>query len=592
LKNSIPIQVVLLVTVMTARAAGSVWHVPGEMSTIQAGINAAAAGDTILIACGVYLEHDIVLRSGITVRGSNSDSACVVIDARQQGRVMDCVDLHPGPTIERLTIRGGRTPDGYNAAMGGGVRVLRSELKITDCVLKENTARLGGGLGARESTVHMTACTIQENEAVDDDWAAGGGLWCRDASGSLDSCRFIANSAASDTLPGDGGGLFCKASGLLLSDCSFTDNYTGGGAGAFYSVDGDTTRAERCFFTGNEARWGGALYLEDSRAHLEDCEISDNRATTGGAIMLTRNASPHLEGCLLAGNQSTVYGGGAVESWVAAPRFVQCRFVSNHAATQGGGVRSSGSFPDLSDCLLADNSAGSRGGAIWSTGGWIEVRGCTIAGNSALEGAGYYGQESGLVDLERTIIAFSPAGESVAATGYVHFRAGCCNIFGNAGGDWVEVLESQTADSTNFSADPMFCDREAGNYEIHSASPCAPASSGPCHLIGAFPVGCGLSGIAQDRLPELTTVRVWPNPFNPRASIRFSLPAAGEVRITVHDPRGRLVRTLLTGFRAEGTHEVAWRGLDEGGRPAASGVYFCRLTFGRSTIAKRMTLVR
>ena len=42
-------------------------HVPGDQPTIQAGIDAAAAGDTVVLACGVYLESGIQLRGGVTV---------------------------------------------------------------------------------------------------------------------------------------------------------------------------------------------------------------------------------------------------------------------------------------------------------------------------------------------------------------------------------------------------------------------------------------------------------------------------------------------------------------------------------------------
>jgi hypothetical protein len=83
-----------------------------------------------------------------------------------------------------------------------------------------------------------------------------------------------------------------------------------------------------------------------------------------------------------------------------------------------------------------------------------------------------------------------------------------------------------------------------------------------------------------------------PNPFNPATTIKYGLPSAGHVLLCVYDVAGRLVRTLIDGNRPAGWHEAAWDGLDEAGRPAASGVYFCRLASPRSRHTIKMILLR
>lgn len=51
-------------------AGGQVWHVPGDFPTIQAAVDAAAEGDTILVAPGIYVEHVVVSKSHLTLRGA------------------------------------------------------------------------------------------------------------------------------------------------------------------------------------------------------------------------------------------------------------------------------------------------------------------------------------------------------------------------------------------------------------------------------------------------------------------------------------------------------------------------------------------
>jgi len=83
-----------------------------------------------------------------------------------------------------------------------------------------------------------------------------------------------------------------------------------------------------------------------------------------------------------------------------------------------------------------------------------------------------------------------------------------------------------------------------------------------------------------------------PNPFNPATRIAFDLSAAGRVELRIYDATGRLVRTLVDGFRDAAHHQVRWDGTDSSGFPVGSGVYFYRLHTGGLIATKRMTLIR
>lgn len=84
----------------------------------------------------------------------------------------------------------------------------------------------------------------------------------------------------------------------------------------------------------------------------------------------------------------------------------------------------------------------------------------------------------------------------------------------------------------------------------------------------------------------------YPNPFNPETQIRFDLPEASVVRLTVYNALGQAVRTLATDAFAAGTHTVAWDGKDSAGRSVSSGTYVYRIEAGAFRDVKKMVLVK
>jgi len=79
----------------------------------------------------------------------------------------------------------------------------------------------------------------------------------------------------------------------------------------------------------------------------------------------------------------------------------------------------------------------------------------------------------------------------------------------------------------------------------------------------------------------------YPNPFNPVTQIRFSIPAAGFVNLSVFDFTGRKVTELINALVPSGEYSV-----DFSGAGLSSGVYFYRLTAGNFTEVKKMTLLK
>ncbi len=69
----------------------------------------------------------------------------------------------------------------------------------------------------------------------------------------------------------------------------------------------------------------------------------------------------------------------------------------------------------------------------------------------------------------------------------------------------------------------------------------------------------------------------FPNPFNPRTQLSFTLAQSQSVSLGVYDVQGRLITTVYRGDLPAGTHSYTWRGQDQHGRPQPSGLYFGRL---------------
>jgi predicted outer membrane repeat protein len=275
-----------------------------------------------------------------------------------------------------------------------------------------------------------------------------------------------------------------------------------------------------------------------------------------------------------------------------------CTFAGNSAGLAGGGIchwYTTGSATIL-DCGFVGNSATLGGGALAAGACTLTVSGSTFAGNSALLG-GAVANQCNTGTLERTTIAFNSAGGAVACQGGNSPTLGCCDIYGNVGGDWVGCISDQYGTNGNFSADPLFCDPGNDDYHLLEASPCGPQQQPVCGLIGAHEVGCCAgTPIPEDEPPgKQPLLTIGPNPFETVSLIMYEVP--GEygtlpVALKIYDATGRHVRTLLEGPQHVGRHVAVWDGLDSEGHVQPPGIYFCRLWAGEWALTRKLVRIR
>jgi hypothetical protein len=104
--------------------------------------------------------------------------------------------------------------------------------------------------------------------------------------------------------------------------------------------------------------------------------------------------------------------------------------------------------------------------------------------------------------------------------------------------------------------------------------------------------GWNLSGWEDEAIlafppAEFTLHGAYPNPFNPTTTIGFSLPEVSQVNLAVYGLSGRLVATLVDGWRDAGVHEVTFDGSG-----LTSGVYVYKLEAGEFATSGKMVLIK
>src|SRR5438445_404489 len=140
-------------------------HVPADQPTIQAAINAASNGDTVLVSPGIYVENINFNGKAITVTSSGGPSV-TIIDGGQNGSV---VTFDSGETtssgLNGVTIRNGYASynGSYDSGRGGGIQIINSSPTVTGNVISNNSALCGMGIYVDGGSSVIKNNTISNN---------------------------------------------------------------------------------------------------------------------------------------------------------------------------------------------------------------------------------------------------------------------------------------------------------------------------------------------------------------------------------------------------------------------------------------------
>jgi hypothetical protein len=419
----------------------------------------------------------------------------------------------------------------------------------------------------------------------------GGAIYSLSSSVAVDSCSFNANTGQ------DGGAIACDGGSAIITNSSFVENIATTRGSAVHCNEADV-QIHDCQFSRNRyAAAGGAVHSELSTVSISGSSFDDNQADQGGAIQ-AGGGSFYLQNSSITGN--TADYAGAIIAFDCDLSILSTEIIDNEATTSDGAIFINQCVPVVIDqCLIARNTSADWGSALTAYICDPTISSCTIVGNGGGPGtdAQLYFIGACAPNLVTNIIAFGGVGPAVASNDPGSFTptVNCCDIIGNAGGDWVGVIAGLDAVNDNFATEPLFCDMTGGDYHLNDISPCYSTNS-PCgSLVGAFDLGCNYDPTAAgDEIPTaLALLPNHPNPFNPRTEIRFELPEAAAVSLMIYDSAGRHVQTLLsdTPFEA-GTHAVIWSGRNASGHELPSGIYFTRFEAAGERQSGKLTLIR
>lgn len=247
------------------------------------------------------------------------------------------------------------------------------------------------------------------------------------------------------------------------------------------------------------------------------------------------------------------------------------------AATPGATNSTAAYYSDV--CINEFHSTSAGGGVD----DWIELYN---RGDASVDVSGAH-----LSDRRSDLIQFAiPEGTIVPAGGYLVFDETVMGFGWSSAGD--DVIVFAAADSVTgldfYDFGPQTPDvsegRAGDGFDAWAFFP-APTPGQP---------NSGASAVDEPNLPgpALGPVQAYPNPFNPRTKIAFTLNARAEVTVEIIDVAGRRVRTLAQGALEAGPQTVIWDGEMADGRRAASGTYFARVLADRDISIGRMVLVK
>lgn len=401
----------------SATGAGTGLNWTDAFTTIQAGVNAAAAGEFVFVADGDYTPTNpgdftlLPMKVGVKIFGGfagtesstnerqtpigintvldGGDSVCHVVNgagyARLDGFYITNGNAVAGPNCP-TEVGGGI----YNYSVYGG--------EFRNLIIAYNyTAGDGGGMFNVYSDISLGNSVLKGNFALD----RSGGIANIVSNASVDDSIILYNYS-----PGTGGGIGnSSSSNLQITNSQIMLNgalYAGGGIENSHSY---LTINNSSIGPGNAAYYsgGGILNWNYSYLVMEDSSVNGNFVIDGGGggITTAYTSYNYIKDSVFAENEVD-YGGGAMYNYGFVYSTVLNSTFENNFGGNGGGIFNVGHvYAYVDSSIFKANHADFAGGAI-ANRGWVdtEITNSVFAGNTTY----YYGGAVTTWDTSQTLI--------------------------------------------------------------------------------------------------------------------------------------------------------------------------------------------
>jgi parallel beta-helix repeat protein len=309
---------------------------PNCYASVQAAVDAAAAGNEIRVAAGTFTDIHDCPRNDITTTGTAKAVVCV---------------------SKTVTIRGG-----YNTSFNAWNPV--------DNMTTLNAQNLGRGIyitGNISPTIEGLSITGGDATGLTGyDYSGqhdvGGGIYVMTASATLKNNRILSNTA-----PYGGGGIYLGNSNSQLNNNTISNNTVNSGGAGLFLYQGAATLVANSIISNTSQNLGGGLWLFSTNATLTSNTITGNIAIMYAGGVDVASCNPTFSNNIISGN--TAYKGGGVYLWYSRSNLTNNVITDNQATNTGSGIWIGGSQPILLHTTIARNTGGDGSGVFATSDG-------------------------------------------------------------------------------------------------------------------------------------------------------------------------------------------------------------------------------
>jgi hypothetical protein len=583
-------KIIFLFLFFISSSFATIINVPADQPSIQAGINAAVSGDTVLVADSTYIENinfkgkSIAVASHFYIDGDTSHISNTIIDGSNPS------NPDSGSVVSFIS-----GEDTTSVLYGFTIKYGTGTITQTTYAGVVYPAREGGGVFCYNSGARISHNKILENNIPNYNWAGGGGV-SGFPNGSVKHVIIENNQISNNTINGEnsasGSGVLLTCNGILLNNeisynTTNSNGYAGGGINCWSDEGLRSVMIKNNQITNNivanasNTAYGGGLTTDEVNATVVGNNISDNElnstsSSRGGGIFVTvTNGTINIDRNYITNNEinggTFETGGGIFLNHIDASSniLITNNIISGNSALEGGGIGSRNSRAQTINNTIVNNNA-TVGGGIRTDNNQPIVLNTIIWGNSASSGP----QISGTPNVRYSIIqgGFSGQnnlnidplfvqGDSLYRLTVTGDTSQCLNRgIGSIqiGGRWYYAPDH------DFAGDPR------------------PQPSQTRPDIGAweYDVLNSLEELPNNQIPlKYTLKQNYPNPFNPSTTIKYTLPKSQKVKIEIFNLLGQKIQALLNKQMPAGSHAIEFIAKD-----LPSGIYFYRIEAGDPSI--------